>query len=250
MSGTNGIRKGDARDVRDARKLLAVAALVASGCASGAATTAAPDPGPSATGTEAGSVSPEVARQAAVVDSVRRTYTPADVAFMAGMIHHHAQALVMSRMAPSHGASASLQVLAKRIINAQNDEIHLMQRWLRERGEPVPDPEGDGGHMAGGDHAAGHGDHDPMMPGMLTTEQMAALDAARGEEFDRLYLSLMIQHHQGALTMVEELVASPGGAREEAVFKLASDIGADQASEVTRMQTMLRDMLFRPEPSP
>jgi len=84
---------------------------------------------------------------------------------------------------------------------------------------------------------------------MLTGEQVAALDAARGEEFDRLFLQFMIQHHQGAVTMVEELVAIPGAAREESVFKLASDIGADQTSEITRMQTMLRDLLFSDDES-
>ncbi|HSM08064.1 MAG TPA: DUF305 domain-containing protein [Gemmatimonadota bacterium] len=191
-----------------------------------------------------------VAEQAAAVDSVRRAYTQADVDFMAGMIHHHAQALVMSRMAPSHGASPSLQIMARRIINAQNDEIDLMQAWLRDRGEAVPEPRVNGDHPSDDDHAM-HADHDAsheMMPGMLTDDQMAALDAARGEEFDRLYLQFMIQHHQGAVTMVNELVAVPGAAREEAVFKLASDIGADQASEITRMQTMLRDLLFSSDP--
>lgn len=181
-----------------------------------------------------------VAEQAAAVDSVRRAYTRADVDFMAGMIHHHAQALVMSRMAPSHGASPPLQIMARRIINAQNDEIDLMQAWLRDRGERVPEPRS----AMHADHNAGHA----MMPGMLTDEQMAALDAARGEEFDRLFLQFMIQHHQGAVTMVNELVAIPGAAREEAVFKLASDIGADQTSEITRMQTMLRDLLFSSDP--
>lgn len=191
-----------------------------------------------------------VAEQAAVVDSVRRAYTQADVDFMAGMIHHHAQALVMSRMAPSHGASPSLQIMARRIINAQNDEIDLMQTWLRDRGEDVPEPRASGDHEADDAHAM-HADHDAgheMMPGMLTDEQIATLDAARGEEFDRLFLQFMIQHHQGAVTMVNELVAVPGAAREEAVFKLASDIGADQTSEITRMQTMLRDLLFSSDP--
>lgn len=191
-----------------------------------------------------------VAEQAAAVDSVRRAYTQADVDFMAGMIHHHAQALVMSRMAPSHGASPSLQIMARRIINAQNDEIDLMQAWLRDRGEAVPEPRSASGRESD-DGDAMHADHDAphmMMPGMLTDEQMEALDAARGEEFDRLYLQFMIQHHQGAVTMVNELVAVPGAAREEAVFKLASDIGADQASEITRMQTMLRDLLFSSDP--
>lgn len=191
-----------------------------------------------------------VAEQAAAVDSVRRAHTQADVDFMAGMIHHHAQALVMSRMAPSHGASPSLQLMARRIINAQNDEIDLMQAWLRDRGEDVPEPRSAGERGPNGGHAM-HAHHDTgheMMPGMLTDEQMATLDAARGEEFDRLFLQFMIQHHRGAVTMVNDLVAVPGAAREEAVFKLASDIGADQTSEITRMQTMLRDLLFSSDP--
>jgi len=191
------------------------------------------------------------AEQAAAADSVRRAYTRADVDFMAGMIHHHAQALVMSRMAPSHGASPSLRIMARRIINAQNDEIDLMQAWLRDRGEHVPEPRTAGERDAGADQTM-HADHDAagheMMPGMLSDEQMAALDAAHGEEFDRLFLQFMIQHHQGAVTMVNELVAVPGAAREETVFKLASDIGADQTSEITRMQTMLHDLLFSGDP--
>lgn len=223
-----------------ANRLFAAVACVASAC-SPAATIDRSSPSDGAPTTD-----PSVAEQAAAVDSVRRVYTQADVDFMAGMIHHHAQALVMSQMAPSHGASPSLQIMARRIINAQNDEIDLMQAWLRDRGEHVPEPRaasadaGDTGHAMHGAHDAGH----EMMPGMLTDEQIAALDAARGEEFDRIFLQFMIQHHQGAVTMVNELVAVPGAAREEAVFKLASDIGADQTSEITRMQTMLRDLLF------
>lgn len=183
-----------------------------------------------------------VAEQAAIVDSIRRTYTRADVDFMAGMIHHHAQALVMADMAPSHGASPEMLTLTRRITNAQRDEIALMQRWLRSRGEDVPEVDATG-------HEAMHM-HGAMMPGMLSAEQLAALDAARGPEFDRLFLQFMIQHHQGALTMVDELVATKGGAREQTVFKLASDIGADQATEITRMQTMLRDLLFASDESP
>lgn len=213
-------------------------------CAPAAVTSEAPAPRPDA-GTS--SIDPSVARQAALVDSVRRTYTQADVDFMRGMIHHHAQALVMSRMAPSHGASPALRIMAERIINAQNDEIDLMQAWLRDRDLPVPEPRNMDGHQGHEDHPTMHDGHE-MMAGMLTDEQLAALDAARGEEFDRLFLQFMIQHHQGAVTMVNELVAIPGAAREETIFKLASDIGADQTSEITRMQTMLRDLLFSDAP--
>ncbi|HUF89917.1 MAG TPA: DUF305 domain-containing protein [Gemmatimonadota bacterium] len=178
--------------------------------------------------------------RAARADSVRHSYTQADVDFMAGMIHHHAQALVMAEMAPTHDASPSLRIMAERIFVGQNDEIALMQRWLRDHGQPVPDPAAAGPH----DH---HGTH---MPGMLSAAQMAELDAARGSEFDRLFLTYMIQHHQGAITMVEELFASHGGAQGDAVFKLASDIAADQDSEIARMRSMLREMMFQSESSP
>jgi uncharacterized protein (DUF305 family) len=145
---------------------------------------------------------------------------------------------VMARMAPTHGASASLQVLAERIINGQDDEIASMQRWLRDRNEPVPEPAPAGMDMTT------HGDHAMHMPGMLSEAQLEELDTARGPEFDRLFLTYMIQHHQGALTMVDELFKTYGAGQEDAIFKLASDIGADQASEIARMQSMLREMLF------
>lgn len=216
------------------RIVAVVLVFVASGCGSAApgAPSAAPAPGaPSATPASGG---PSVDK-AALADSVRRSYTRADVDFMQGMIHHHAQALVMAAWAPDHGASPALRTMCERIINAQRDEIVLMQNWLRSRAETVPDERT---MMSGG--------HDPgmHMPGMLSTEQMEALDAARGEEFDRLFLTYMIQHHEGALTMVDELFATPGAGREQAIFKLASDIGADQSSEIVRMQTMLHDLLF------
>ncbi|MGD2068525.1 MAG: DUF305 domain-containing protein [Gemmatimonadota bacterium] len=185
--------------------------------------------------------------RAARADSVREHYNQADVDFMTGMIHHHAQALVMARMAPSHGASESVRTLASRIINGQNDEIRLMQRWLRERGEAVPEPVTEGMGMAvhgGGRHA--------HMAGMLSPQQMERLGAARGAEWDRLFLTFMIQHHQGALTMVDDLFGTFGAGQGDAIFKIASDIGADQATEIDRMQRMLEDLVFggdRPRPS-
>lgn len=228
------------------KRLLAVTAMtVASACGTAATSDDAQPARPAPGAASSRAPDPALAEQAAIVDSIRRTYTQADVDFMAGMIRHHAQALVMAHMAPTHGASPAMLTLTRRIINAQRDEILLMQRWLRDRGEDVPEVD-DAGHVQG---AHMHGDI-MMMPGMLSAEQLAALDAARGEEFDRLFLQFMIQHHQGALTMVDELVATRGGAREQAVFKLASDIGADQASEIARMQTMLRDLLFATEESP
>jgi uncharacterized protein (DUF305 family) len=179
---------------------------------------------------------------AARADSLRHSYTPADVEFMTGMIHHHAQALVMARMAPTHGASAALQVLAGRVINGQNDEIALMEQWLRDRNEPVPDLSA---------HATMHGgDHGTHMPGMLTESQLAELDQAHGVDFDRLFLTYMIQHHQGALTMVDELFRTYGAGQGDAIFKIASDIGADQSSEIDRMRTMLHEILFENPESP
>ena len=282
----------------------------------------------------------------------RERFVEADVRFMSGMIGHHAQALTMSALAPTHGASAEVQTLAARIINAQRDEIRTMQRWLRDRGQTVPEvpeltdplgvlegrPSAQAAHMGmagmghegmgheGGDHSAcdpatckhaehhgmegdGHamGDHascDPetcqhaehhamgdmeghdmeghdmsghhemqeghemqghhemqsgdmqghsmaghamgehsmgehVMPGMLTMPQLRELAAARGAEFDRLFLSTMIQHHTGAVVMVDELFAADGAAQDDAVFKLASDVQVDQRTEIARMQLML-----------
>lgn len=164
-------------------------------------------------------------------DSARKNYTLADVHFMTGMIAHHAQAVLMAGWAPSHGASASLRAMCERIVVGQGDEIVLMQRWLRDRHEMVPD--GDAAHdmMPGMDHN--------LMPGMLTPPQLMQLDSARGTEFDRLFLTFMIQHHLGAITMVNELFGSKGGGEEEIVFRFASDVYADQTTEIARMNRML-----------
>jgi uncharacterized protein (DUF305 family) len=133
----------------------------------------------------------------------------------------------MAGWAPSHGASDALLRLCERIVVAQQDEISLMQTWLRDRGEAVPD-------------ADAHHRHDgALMPGMLSSDQMAQLDRARGTEFDRLFLTFMIQHHEGAVTMVDALFASEGAGQDELVFRLASDIYADQTTEIERMHKML-----------
>jgi uncharacterized protein (DUF305 family) len=153
---------------------------------------------------------------------------------MSRMIGHHAQAIVISRWAPTHGAGASVRTLAERIINAQQDEIATMQQWLRDRRQPVPDAQHTGMKMT-----MNGVEHEMLMPGMLTETQMKQLDAARGPEFDRLFLSLMIQHHRGAVTMVEELFGTYGAAQDETVFKLASDVNVDQITEIERMETML-----------
>ncbi|HET8713737.1 MAG TPA: DUF305 domain-containing protein [Gemmatimonadales bacterium] len=166
-------------------------------------------------------------------------YTPADVAFMSGMIYHHAQALLISSWAKSHGASPDVQVLCDRIIRGQSDEIAILSQWLADRHEAVPHPEPE--HMR---HAmGGH-----MMPGMLTAGQLAQLDSARGEAFDELFLRFMIQHHEGAITMVNDLFAR-GAGEENPVYKIASGVFADQTTEIERMQRMLAAMMFGPVPA-
>lgn len=172
-------------------------------------------------------------RAQAPSDTVRAAlrFTAADVNFMSGMIAHHAQAVAMARWAPSHGASQTVQTLCLRIINAQTDEIALMQRWLQDKHQPVPTPDPRGMHMAGMDQPM-------LMPGMLTPEQMAQLDAARGPQFDQLFLRSMIQHHHGAVDMVNSLFGQ-GAGEEETVYKFASDVYADQTTEIARMQRML-----------
>jgi uncharacterized protein (DUF305 family) len=197
-------------------------------------------------------------------------FTPADVDFVQMMILHHAQAVVMSDMAPSHGASPALQTLCKRIALSQRDEIAMMQHWLEERHLPVPDPL----HMltpaeqAASDSALHHGamqgmsvpgmsmpgssgmrmpgmpsmtapnDTTPLMPGMLTPAQMRALDAAHGKEFDRLYLTGMIKHHEGALDMVASLFKTPGSGQQSELFGFATDVDAGQRVEIARMQAL------------
>jgi len=170
----------------------------------------------------------------AAADSGRPPFTKADVDFISGMIGHHAQAVLMAGWAPSHGASPSVQALCERIVVAQRDEIRFMQRWLRERKQPVPD--GDTSHMmmAGMDMK--------LMPGMLTPEQLMELDKARGADFDRLFLKYMIQHHNGAIEMVETLFSANGAGQDEDVFKFASDVHVDQITEVNRMTLMLQNM--------
>jgi uncharacterized protein (DUF305 family) len=165
-------------------------------------------------------------------DSVRHPYTAADVQFMTGMIGHHAQAIVMSGWAPTHGAGSSVRLLCERIINAQQDEIATMQTWLRDRNEPVPQASGAGMKMAGMDHPM-------LMPGMLTDAQLQQLDSAQGADFDRLFLTFMIQHHRGAVTMVKQLFSTYGAGQDETIFKFASDVNVDQTTEIARMQRML-----------
>lgn len=173
-------------------------------------------------------------------DSAKMNFTQADTDFMIGMIAHHAQALIMSRLAPENNASPQIQTLASRIINAQKDEIKTMQRWLEDRNQPVPEVHIEGLNLMikglEGHHA--HIDHSKMA-GMLSDEQLRELANAKGVEFDRLFLKYMIQHHQGAVTMVDKLFSTDGAAQDEGAFRLATDIQVDQKTEIARMQLML-----------
>ena len=177
------------------------------------------------------------------VDGGKPPFVEADVKFMQGMIHHHAQAILIGKWAPSHDASGAVQRLAERIVVAQRDEIALMTTWLRQRGleAPAPDTLGTGHqHMPGMQHTPGMTMPAPvLMPGMLTPAQVAQLDSARGNRFDRLFLQHMIQHHRGAITMVQQLFSSSGAANDGVVYRFASDVEADQGTEIERMTKML-----------
>lgn len=162
-------------------------------------------------------------------------YTDADVEFMSGMIPHHAQAVIMAGWAPTRGARKDVAVLCERIVVGQRDEIATMQQWLRDRGRPVPDASSTRHKM----RMNGGMEHEMLMPGMMSDEQMAALEKARGPEFDRLFLEGMIRHHQGAIDMVTELFKAHGAAQDEVIYRFASDVQADQEIEIARMQKML-----------
>jgi uncharacterized protein (DUF305 family) len=242
--------------LRPAAALLAAAALATSAARAGA------QAGPAARPVAAALPTGEARARA---DSARLPYTAADVRFMSAMIGHHAQAVAMSRLAPSRAGSGSVRTLAERIINAQQDEIAIMQQWLRDRRQPAPAVAPDGrvsapaaghaehaehaadhaahtaaGHHAAGHHAAGHG----AMPGMLTDAELRQLAAARGAEFDRLFLTFMIRHHRGATAMVRDLFGTYGAGQDQTVFKFATDVNVDQTTEIARMQRMLAALLF------
>ena len=218
-------------------------------------------------------------------DSIRHPYTEADVNFMTSMIGHHAQAVLISHLAPDRAQSPAVKRLAERIISGQQDEIRTMQQWLRDRLKPVPQPDLPGmtSMSSAGSHrdsshrgmahdsshdAAHHSAHHPApdsarqapghgsthanghsMPGMLSEQQIEQLRAARGDEFDRLFLTFMIQHHRGAVAMVERLFGTYGAAQNETVFKFASDVNVDQITEIARMERMLRSLFFE-SPAP
>jgi uncharacterized protein (DUF305 family) len=184
--------------------------------------------------------SPQRPVATAQIGGARYPYTAADVQFMSMMIGHHAQALVMSRWAATHGASTSVRALAERILNGQQDEITVMQQWLRDRGQPVPEVRPTGKIVINGI------EHEHLMPGMLSDDQMQQLEQARGTDFDRLFLTFMIQHHRGAVSMVQDLFRTHGAGLDDSVFRLASDVNAEQTSEIDRMQQMLVAILFEP----
>jgi uncharacterized protein (DUF305 family) len=167
----------------------------------------------------------KVVDAAAATDLSKVGFTPADTKFMHGMIGHHAQAIEMVELLNTRSTNPDLKMLGLRIQVSQEDEIKMMQEWLQNRGQALPDP---------------HAHHKGMlMPGMLTPEEMTRLGAVKGVEFDRLFLEGMIKHHGGAITMVQELFASPGAGQESDIFAFASDVDADQRMEIERMAAML-----------
>jgi uncharacterized protein (DUF305 family) len=206
----------------------AAAGLLASALAAGCGS--APAPKPALPATPAGP-----ALHATPPGLGQYPYSDADVDFMAGMIPHHAQAVIMAGWCESHGARKDVATLCGRIVVAQRDEIKMMQGWLADRGLAVPDATSTRHHMK----MPNGMEHDMLMPGMLTDEQMAELDRARGPEFDRLFLEGMIRHHQGAIDMVDVLFKAYGAAQDETVFKFANDVQADQSVEINVMKDML-----------
>ena len=156
--------------------------------------------------------------------------TPADVKFMQGMIGHHAQAVEMVQLLNQNSDNVDMKRLGLRIQVSQDDEMNMMRTWLKDRGQEIPGP---------------HAHHEPggFMPGMLTSEEMATLAAAKGKEFDRLFLMGMIKHHGGAISMVEELFKTPGAGQEGGIFAFASDVDSDQRMEIDRMGAMLKEIM-------
>ena len=157
-------------------------------------------------------------------------FTPADVQFMQGMISHHQQAVEMTALVAARSDSETIRKIGRRIELSQVDEIAMMQRWLQVRRQPAPDPHAMHAHGA------------MLMPGMLTPDEMDRLAAARGAEFDRLFLEGMIKHHGGALTMVEDLFSHTGAGQDSEIFAFASGVDADQRMEIASMGAMLEEL--------
>ena len=176
---------------------------------------------------------PSVAAGQTAADTARPRHTRADIEFMQGMIAHHGQAITMSGLAPARTSWPPILLLAERITVSQRDEIRLMRQWLLDRHEEAPS-----GETAPSGHAGGS--HGPLMPGMLTKPELAELEAAKGIQFERLFLELMIRHHEGALTMVAELFGTPGAGQQVDVFNFASEVDTDQRAEIVRMRALLK----------
>jgi uncharacterized protein (DUF305 family) len=227
---------------RSSAALLAAALLAA--CGGSARSADRPSPAPAHAQGNAAAIAE------ARADSARHPYTAADIRFMTTMIGHHAQAIRMALLAPTRAERPSIRTLADRIVNAQRDEIATMQRWLRDRLQPVLEVSADGGVSSmPGMHGTGHAGHaahadSARMPGMLTDAQMRELEEARGAEFDRLFLVYMIQHHRGATAMVKELFSTYGAGQDESVFRLATDVNVDQETEIARMERMLLELVL------
>jgi uncharacterized protein (DUF305 family) len=185
---------------------------------------------PGAPGQEGRAVGAEQARDLSKVGA-----TAGDVKFMQGMIHHHAQAIDMTELLKTRTASEDMKKLGLRIQVSQTDEIRMMQRWLQSHGVEAPDPHAM--HMPG--MVMPGMDHGPMMPGMLTPEEMARLAQLKGTEFDRFFLEGMIKHHDGAILMVKGLFETPGAGQDSTIYAFASDVVADQQMEIDRMSGML-----------
>jgi uncharacterized protein (DUF305 family) len=198
--------------------------LLWAGAAAAQQSKPAPIVQPGAPGQRTKTVSP------AAVKPTSKSPAQADVEFMQGMIHHHAQAVEMVDLLRTRGASKALQALGERMTISQSDEIDFMKKWLRDRGKPIM--------MA---HDMSHGSM-PLMPGMLTPQQMDELAKAKGAEFDRLFLTGMIQHHTGALTMVDDLFDVAGAGQDSAIYDFATDIDNTQRAEIEVMRGLLKEI--------
>jgi uncharacterized protein (DUF305 family) len=222
------------------RSFVAVVAALGllAGCTSGETDAEAAGDGPRVLQAGApGEPSRELTPEEAEALDLEIEHTEADVAFIQGMIPHHVQALRMTRLVPDRTSREDVPLFAERIDLSQEDEIDVMRRWLEARDEEVPSL-GAGHDM---DDMAGMEMDGELMPGMLTEEELLELEAASGEEFDRLFLEAMIRHHLGAMQMVEELYAQDGG-QEPEISRLANHIYSDQSIEISRAQGMLAEM--------
>lgn len=220
------------QELKTPRQTFAAILLIAAADALGASCRSAPrvEPGPPIVQPGAPGASSRVIAADRAADLSKVQFTAADVHFMQGMIGHHAQAVEMTDLLKTRTSSEDMRKLALRIELSQTDEIKMMERWLQVRGQEVPSPHAM--HMHGA----------MLMPGMLTEEEMGRLAAATGAPFDRLFLEGMIKHHGGALTMVKDLLSTPGAGQDSEIFAFASDVDADQRMEIDRMAGMLKEL--------